>query len=101
MMVTMLQSTNQVETFSAMRAVISAPFGRRDVYGRMLAPELGISKASALLPVTMPTHRAQNLHNHWSRSAALSMRCQILRFVLTNSVLPSSRQRAQLLFCGT
>jgi len=37
MMVTMLQSTNQVETFSAMRAVISAPVGRRDVYGRMLA----------------------------------------------------------------
>jgi len=26
---------------------------------------------------------------HWSRSAALSMRCQILRPVLTNSVLPS------------
>ena len=40
MMVTMLQSTNQVETFSAMRAVISAPVGRRDVYGRMLAREL-------------------------------------------------------------
>jgi hypothetical protein len=28
----------------------------------MLARELGIGKASALLPVTMPTHRAQNLH---------------------------------------
>src|SRR6266404_8789345 len=26
---------------------------------------------------------------HWSRSAALSMRCQILRPVLTNSVMPS------------
>jgi hypothetical protein len=26
---------------------------------------------------------------HWSRSAALSKRCQILRPVLTNSVLPS------------
>src|SRR6267154_6763444 len=67
MMVTMLQSTNQVETFSAMRAVISAPVGRRDVYGRMLARELGISKASALLPVTMPTHRAQNLHKRKGR----------------------------------
>jgi len=67
MMVTMLQSTNQVETFSAMRAVISAPVGRRDVYGRMLARELGISKASALLPVTMPTQRAQNLHKRKGR----------------------------------
>src|SRR6266481_4203884 len=67
MMVTMLQSTNQVETFSAMRAVISAPVGRRDVYGRMLARELGISKASALLPVIMPTQRAQNLHKRKGR----------------------------------
>ncbi len=50
-----------------MRAVISAPVGRRDVYGRMLAPELGIGKASALLPVTMPTHRAQNLHKRKGR----------------------------------
>src|SRR5712691_5928897 len=59
MMVTMLQSTNQVETFSGARAVISAPVGRRDVHRRMLARELGIGKASALLPVTMPRHRAQ------------------------------------------
>jgi hypothetical protein len=49
-----------VETFSGMRAVISAPVGRRDIDGRMLTRELGIGKASALLPVTMPTHRAQN-----------------------------------------
>src|SRR5258708_4001922 len=62
MMVTTLQSSNQVETFSGMRAVNSAPVGRRDVHGRMLAREPGIGKASALLPVTMPTHRAQNLH---------------------------------------
>jgi len=33
----------------------------------MLARELGISKASALLPVTMPTHRAQNLHKRKGR----------------------------------
>jgi len=33
----------------------------------MLARELGISKASALLPVTMPTHRAQNLHRRKGR----------------------------------
>jgi len=33
-----------------MRAVISTPVGRRDCSGRMLARELGIGKASALLP---------------------------------------------------
>jgi hypothetical protein len=31
-MVTMLHSTKQVETFSGMRAVMSAPVGRRDVH---------------------------------------------------------------------
>jgi hypothetical protein len=74
MMVTMFQLANRVETFSAMRAVISAPVGRRDVYGRMLACELGISKASALLPVTMPTHRAQNLHKRKGRPQATRRR---------------------------
>jgi hypothetical protein len=32
MMVTMLQSNNQVETFPGMRAVISAPVGLREVH---------------------------------------------------------------------
>jgi hypothetical protein len=39
MMVTMLQSTNQVETFSGMRAVMSTPVGRRDVHGQTLADD--------------------------------------------------------------
>jgi hypothetical protein len=39
MMVTGLQSTNQVEEFSGMREVMSAPVGCRDIHGRMLARE--------------------------------------------------------------
>jgi hypothetical protein len=55
MMVTLLQSTNQVETFSGMLAVISAPVGRRDVYGRMLARELeGQLSAIAVLAPAAP-----------------------------------------------
>src|SRR5258706_4038637 len=54
MMVTILQSTNQVETFSGTRAVISAPVGRRDVSGRMLARELASAKRLHCCPSPCP-----------------------------------------------
>src|SRR6266481_6493355 len=62
MMVTMLQSTNHrwkrsqgcVRSCRLLLNVVT--------FTRTLARELGVGKASALLPVTMPTHRAQNLH---------------------------------------
>jgi hypothetical protein len=47
MMVTILQSTNQMETFSGMPWVMSAPVGCRDIHGRMLARDLGVGKAFA------------------------------------------------------
>src|SRR5262249_31168049 len=61
MIVTRLQSTNQVETFS-MGGVMSAPVGCRDIHGRMLARELGDGKEDRAVPSrarTPPRHGVQ------------------------------------------
>src|SRR6516162_5294875 len=61
MIVTRLQSTNQVETFS-MGGVMSAPVGCRDIHGRMLARELGDGKEDRAVPGrarTPPRHGVQ------------------------------------------
>jgi hypothetical protein len=49
MMVTTLQSTNQMETFAGMSWVMSAPVGCRDIHGQMLARELGVGKAASTM----------------------------------------------------
>src|SRR5262249_5879681 len=53
MMVTRLQSTNQVGTFS-MGRVMSAPVGCRDIHGWMLARELGDGKEDRAVPRREP-----------------------------------------------
>src|SRR5215813_6769862 len=61
MIVTRLQSTNRVETFS-MGGVMSAPVGCRDIHGRMLARELGDGKEDRAVPGrarTPPRHGVQ------------------------------------------
>src|SRR5262249_52824243 len=61
MIVTRLQSTNQVETFS-MGGVMSAPVGCRDIHGRMLARALGDGKEDRAVPGrarTPPRHGVQ------------------------------------------
>src|SRR5262249_7372023 len=53
MMVTTLESTNQVGTFS-IGGVMSAPVGCRDIHGRMLARELGDGKEDGAVPRREP-----------------------------------------------
>src|SRR5262249_22380841 len=53
MMVTTLESTNQVGTFS-IGGVMSAPVGCRDIHGRMLARELGEGKEDRAVPRREP-----------------------------------------------